>query len=226
MDTTPSTLRPEMTPEKKLERMMIVILATAIVIGVASVVIGMIVQKKAGSQKPTVTSFEECGALYPVMESYPRQCRTPDGIVFVESVPLPPDMTTMTGTAADLLRNVTPKPGDLVNPPLSISGEARLMYFEGSFPIEITDENANVIAQGIATAQGDWMTEEYVPFTATLTWSDFPTTPNGFLILKKDNPSGLPENDREASIPIRFGVSVEQSSDGGNSAGLEGTYDE
>jgi len=35
-----------------------------------------------------VSSFEDCAAAgYPVMESYPRQCRTPDGRLFVEAVP-------------------------------------------------------------------------------------------------------------------------------------------
>ncbi len=42
--------------------------------------------------KPTVVSsvhsFEECvSAGYPVMESYPRQCRAPDGKQFVETIP-------------------------------------------------------------------------------------------------------------------------------------------
>lgn len=36
---------------------------------------------------PYVTSFDECvRAGYPVMESYPRQCRTPDGRIFVEQI--------------------------------------------------------------------------------------------------------------------------------------------
>jgi len=34
-----------------------------------------------------ISSFEECvEAGYPVMESYPRQCRTPDGRTFVEEI--------------------------------------------------------------------------------------------------------------------------------------------
>ena len=34
-----------------------------------------------------VTNFEECiGANYPVIESYPRQCKTPDGEVFTEDI--------------------------------------------------------------------------------------------------------------------------------------------
>lgn len=35
---------------------------------------------------PKISSFEDCAkAGYPVMESYPRQCQTPDGRNFVES---------------------------------------------------------------------------------------------------------------------------------------------
>ncbi len=35
---------------------------------------------------PIVNSFEECAALYPVMESYPEQCNTPDGKHFTNPV--------------------------------------------------------------------------------------------------------------------------------------------
>ena len=36
---------------------------------------------------PSVSSFDECvRAGYPVMESFPRQCRTPDGRNFVEQI--------------------------------------------------------------------------------------------------------------------------------------------
>jgi hypothetical protein len=39
-----------------------------------------------------IQSFEECVAAgYPVMESYPRQCRVPGGPTFVEQIP--PEMT-------------------------------------------------------------------------------------------------------------------------------------
>jgi len=35
----------------------------------------------------SVNSFEDCVAAgYPVAESYPEQCRTPDGRVFVQSI--------------------------------------------------------------------------------------------------------------------------------------------
>ncbi len=42
---------------------------------------------KSTSDTKVVTTFDECAAAgYAVMESYPRQCRTPDGQYFVEQV--------------------------------------------------------------------------------------------------------------------------------------------
>ncbi len=40
-----------------------------------------------GDEDVEISSFEECAAAgYPVMESYPEQCRTPDGRSFVNEV--------------------------------------------------------------------------------------------------------------------------------------------
>lgn len=37
-----------------------------------------------------ITNFEECiTAGYPIQESYPRQCRAPDGQVFIEEIQYP-----------------------------------------------------------------------------------------------------------------------------------------
>ncbi len=100
----------------------------------------------------------------------------------------------------------SPMPGDTVQSPLAISGEARgFWFFEASFPVVLVDWDGRIIAEGIATAQGDWMTEEFVPFTAELPYADsaVPTfNAKGALILKRDNPSGLPENDDAIEIPL------------------------
>lgn len=86
--------------------------------------------------------------------------------------------------------------------PLTITGEARgTWYFEASFPVKIVDSANNIIAQTPAQAQGDWMTENFVPFTATLSGAATQRT-EATLILQKDNPSGLPQNDESVSIPI------------------------
>lgn len=94
------------------------------------------------------------------------------------------------------------KSGQTVQSPLIVKGEARgVYYFEASFPIKVLDGSGNVLGWGIAQAQSDWMTEDFVPFEATVDF-EAPVAGKGFLVLKKDNPSGLPEHDEEFRIPI------------------------
>ena len=61
-----------------------------------------------------------------------------------------------------------------------------------------------IIAEGHAEAQSDWMTEEFVPFKAVLTFNAPAYKNYGTLILRKDNPSGLPEHDDALEIPVLF----------------------
>ncbi len=62
----------------------------------------------------------------------------------------------------------------------------------------------NIFSDKPATANDNWMTTEFVPFSSSLEFTPPKETDIGFLILKKDNPSGLPENDDQIEIPIRF----------------------
>jgi hypothetical protein len=152
---------------------------------------------------PEVLSFEDCAAAgYPVMESYPRQCRTPDGRLYVEEIPAP--TPTYLNASADLITVTNPTPGSVTGKEFTVMGQARgTWYFEASFPIEVRDTAGNLLASGIGQPLGgaDWMTEEFVPFSAEI------TVPESFigeavLILKNDNPSGLPENARSVSFPF------------------------
>jgi len=105
---------------------------------------------------------------------------------------------------SDLIRVENPKPDVLIQSPLVVNGEARgYWFFEASFPIVLLDGNGKELAQGIAQAKSDWMTENFVPFEAEIQFAN-PATVNGMLILKKDNPSGLPEHDDELDIPVKF----------------------
>ena len=106
---------------------------------------------------------------------------------------------------ANLIRIDSPRPNQVIRSPLTITGQARgNWFFEASFPVVLTNWDGLIIAQGIATAQGEWMTTEFVPFEAVLTFSvDKNTYSNrGSLILQKDNPSGLPEHDDALEIPV------------------------
>jgi len=99
----------------------------------------------------------------------------------------------------------TPKAQDEVSSPLTITGKARgTWYFEASFPLQLLDNVGNVVTTSFATAQGDWMTTEFVPFTATVNFDAGDAT-SGVLIIKNDNPSGDPSRDKEIRIPVTFG---------------------
>ena len=119
----------------------------------------------------------------------------------------PPPWQDVAQQKVGLIRLKTPLPNDIISSPLTITGEARgYWYFEASFPIFLVDWDGKIIAQGIAQAKDNWMTEEFVPFEATLTFAPDPNaySNRGALILKKDNPSGLPEHDDALEIPVLF----------------------
>ncbi len=109
---------------------------------------------------------------------------------------------------ADLIQVDSPKAGDLIASPVTITGKARgVWYFEASFPITILDETGKVLGRGLAEANplagGDWMTSEFVPFISKVTFTKSPTK-TGTILLEKDNPSGLPEHADSIRISIRF----------------------
>ena len=97
-----------------------------------------------------------------------------------------------------------PRPNQWIGSPVLIEGQARgFWYFEASFPIELVGDNGKFLGEGIAQAQANWMTEEFVPFSLELSFIK-PSSQIGDLILRNSNPSGLPENAKELHIPVRF----------------------
>ncbi len=170
----------------------------ALAVLVVAIIFAMLSKDSDEGKVVTISTFEECVAAgYPVMESYPQQCKTPDGKNFTEEI----------GNAmekSDLIRLESPRPNQTISSPLEIKGEARgNWYFEASFPAKLFDATGKQLAVIPIQAQGEWMTTDFVPFKATMS---FPasTTETGTLVLEKDNASGLPENDDSLIIPIRF----------------------
>ena len=130
--------------------------------------------------------------------------------------PLPPTSTipliTSTSTSIsdailakkDLIQVTNLTPGQQIKNGFIVQGKARgPWYFEASFPFELKNANGTVLASGPVQAQGEWMTTNFVPFTLPLTFST-PGTATGTLVLKKDNPSGLPEHEDALVIPVTF----------------------
>jgi hypothetical protein len=106
---------------------------------------------------------------------------------------------------ADMIQVSSPAPNAQVSKsqPFVVTGRATgPWYFEASFPVKLLDSNGNILAEAPAQAQGDWMTMNFVPFIATLNFTTMDTS--GTLVLRNDNPSGEPVNDKSISIPVTF----------------------
>ncbi|MBI2036742.1 MAG: hypothetical protein HYT14_00055 [Candidatus Liptonbacteria bacterium] len=117
---------------------------------------------------------------------------------------LRPEEPLRSAEKPDLIRVEAPKSGEEVQSPLLVRGEARgFWFFEASFPVKVLDKNGEVLGIGIAEAQSEWVTENFVPFRAVVSFQP-PKGTEGTLVLEKDNPSGLPENADELRMKIRF----------------------
>ena len=110
-----------------------------------------------------------------------------------------PDAEDLSG---EMIRIKQPAPDSIVTSPLVVSGEARgRWFFEGSFPLKLESAQGDLLATGVATASGNWMTDDFVPFLGQLDFS-LATDTAAFLVLQKDNPAGLPEYEQELRLPL------------------------
>lgn len=55
-----------------------------------------------GTGDRNITDFESCAKKYPVMETYPAQCRTSDGRTFTEPTPIPSTAASSSGATLQL----------------------------------------------------------------------------------------------------------------------------
>jgi spore germination protein GerM len=98
----------------------------------------------------------------------------------------------------------SPKDKSNVNCNFDVEGEvAGTWYFEGDFPVKITNMQDKELATGIATAQGEWMTEEKVEFNARLN-CDKCKQGKAKLVFNKSNPSGKKTDSDSAVLEIQF----------------------
>jgi len=134
-------------------------------------------------------------ASYFVKPKFPLQTENPE-ISVVE-----------TREIGGVIRLITPVSEEITMPAV-ISGEAPgTWFFEAQFPVDVIDSSGAVIASGLATADGEWMTENYAPFTLVIKGA-VAERAEGRIIFRKSNPSGLEENDAQVSLPIFINPSV------------------
>jgi len=147
-----------------------------------------------------ILSFEDCVEVgYPILESYPRQCKTTDGRTYTEEIP---EKITYENSSTDLIVVELPFPGAVTGKEFSVIGKARgYWFFEATFPMLLLDKDGNTIATGYSQAEGEWMVEDFVPFKGEMKVPESYIGP-ATLILGKSNASGLPEHDASISFPI------------------------
>lgn len=90
-----------------------------------------------------------------------------------------------------------------ISSPYTVAGKARgTWFFENSFPVTLTDENGNVLAETYGSSSENWMTADFIPFDAKLEF-DAPAGTRAILELMLDNPGSPDEGlDRAVRIPV------------------------
>ncbi len=95
----------------------------------------------------------------------------------------------------------SPLPGESVPQTFTVRGQARgNWFFEASFPLQVRDPENNPVGFGIAMTSDNWMTTDFVSFEGRVEVENYSGPAN--LVLLKDNPSGLPENEDSVEFPI------------------------
>lgn len=113
---------------------------------------------------------------------------------------------------------IAPLPYDEIASSVTVEGAVTGggWFFENSFPVKVLDGNGKVIGQGVAQAggaSGSWMSTGTVPFTAKVTFTT-PKYATGTVVLSKDNPSGMPQNDLSVSVPVIFSDQIPGATQG------------
>lgn len=158
-----------------------------------------------------ITSFETCAtAGNPITQSLPRQCRdAATGTVYTENISSEQPQELMTRSYTSL-KGVKIELNDWSNTkqatsPLTVTGRVPGSWsFEANFGVKLMDNAGTIIAQAPASLQGEWMTDDMVPFTVVLSFTRPSETSLGTIVLQKSNPSGLEQNDDSLTLDVMY----------------------
>lgn len=115
-----------------------------------------------------------------------------------------PNVQILEGYGNDEIMIFNPKVNSEISSPLKLEGKVRGFWlFEAVMPVRLLDKEGKELAVGYIEATEDWMTENFVHFKGELSFVS-KEEGEGTLIFQKDNPSGLPEYDKEFRMPVRI----------------------
>jgi Immunoglobulin-like domain of bacterial spore germination len=82
-----------------------------------------------------------------------------------------------------------------------VLGRARgFWFFEAQLHVEVRTSTGTLLWKGLGAAQSDWMTTDFVPFTALVNVGAY--TGPAQLVVRNENPSGIPANDKSIAFPV------------------------
>ncbi len=151
----------------------------------------------------SISTYEDClssrGSV--IQESYPSSCITSIGTRFTE--PISTNDSTP-GVISEPILTIPVKNTFIKSPTLVIGFAPSGWMFEGVMPIKLVDDHGNILVstQAQENYPGTWQSGNPVGFSASLVFT--PTTTSGKIVISKDNPSGLPENDASYEFPVKF----------------------
>lgn len=96
-----------------------------------------------------------------------------------------------------------PNVTEAISPPLRIAGLAPgNWFFEGQIQGDIISESGELLDTFPLMAVGNWMTEDHVEFEGEADFNIPLDDKTVQLIIKNDNPSGLPENEKSQMFEL------------------------
>ena len=139
------------------------------------------------------------GDLHAVATTSPKT--VPTSTSTTSSNPVPAQASTTAPLSMQVVV-ATPLLNATTSQTFEVKGSAPGQWFnEATFPIQVRDSGGIIIGTSHGKAQGTWMTTNLVPFSASVSVAkSFHGAAK--IILLRDNPSGLPENDDSVTIPI------------------------
>jgi len=115
-----------------------------------------------------------------------------------------PEVQILEGYGNDEIVIFSPKVNSEIISPIKIEGKVRGSWlFEAVMPVKLLDSEGKELAVSYIQATEDWMTENFVPFKGEFSFIS-KEGGKGTLVFEKDNPSGLPEYDKEFRMPVRI----------------------
>ncbi len=95
-----------------------------------------------------------------------------------------------------------PQPDSEISSPLEITGQAKgSWFFEAVIEVEL-QKTGETLARTVGKAKGNWMTDDYVDFSATLIFPEVTETGRAELRFSNSNPSGKEELEKSFVLPV------------------------